>query len=1509
MDYISLGLTIAFAVFLGLGFLLGFKRGLKRTVVRSVWILTIIIVLIFLSSVFTRMLFDINFNMNIDGKVFITLRDYITYLFEIGLPMQGADYTALVNLVIALVSMMLNIVVFLVGYWVLKLVTLILYWFSNIFIFAGERRRKRKARRAKQKYRIKKHRLLGALVGCVLGFISFCITLTPISGYISIAKDIEQHTANEQGSGVITDIAGDNYHKIMSVYDNSFPIKLIDSIGVDSLMGFMFDGMTSATFNEEKIVLSEEIKELADVYAITSKMSVPNFNVATQKEVKDFLDGTDMTIDAVFESKLVNASADTIIPFAAKYAKQSIDTTTYKPHELEFFNAFFDQFEGYNALTTKQEVKGAINVIRVLNERNLLLPILQDTTGDIVEFLKLNLTKPAVDEIMESVFSLKTVDKLAPAMVNFILAEGAERYDYEYSTENEVLSSTLKTGATIILYSTIDILNLYDPNNSTKVEINKTTVGALGSILDQIKQIVSQENFESIIEKFEPKLEETALNAIGSDAPQFLRDFISRIVGNISNISGFESSFTSLYEAYETAKEEYDNAYVESEGKYDVELMDFEKIGKSLNTFQNSDLVGRVLFLDTMKEAVVYGIDKAEAKITNDASFEFSFDDIVINNLEILKGTGLDWSQELPVYKTTTGIVANLLQDEGDILERLKSESDTTLERIGYELEHNLKTSNLFRGSDRSLVADLLDIADMKINTSEDEDLNNNLSTLLMDAKENVLNEPDLNWETEFKHIKTIIQVEFDDTSDENIIELAGTIDSIVFDTLDDDKNVVLEASVIFKQDMLNNFIVDYIDTVFGDVEEGDDLYSTIQQMKASFKNDTIKSYTHEFDAMLKLKSIEEVISAEDFDIKTDGGEIGAKIDTALAVGVEDGVDPKVVVTRTLVDTFIVDYLDAFTGEVAEGDSLYSTVQQIKTSFETETVECYEYEFEALSKLMEMEDVISDNSFDFKTDGAEIGVKIDNALAVGVEDGADPKVVVTKTLVNNFIVDHIDTMFEDVDEGDSFYTTIQEIKTSFNTKTISSYTHEFDAMSKLTNIENLISDANFELKTDGAEVGAKIDEALAVGVEDGVNPKVVVTKSLINNFIKGEIDGLMSDYTDLEKEIETIKNGFNDDIELYEVEMTAISRLMSVADTAADAGFDFGVKSDAQSLGADIDNALTKVTVGTEDYQSKIVDRALINGYLKRVITDEVSLAGSEFEEVLTTITGEKQQDDTYTQGRIDTFNSTYAKEFGYLSQLIAVSNNFTDITIDTINVKNVSTNTTVAEEFDGSSVVTDPLKNSYLVGDSLLLAIDSALDTFTTDPDNTDYSAILDEVNSNYASTKTQVNWISNSAGTTTYTEVVNALVEIENAINGDLTQDITNIEQVSSIANNYDTTLATLQENILLSINGTNELAQFAMTKVLDKLNEEKGKLAEAVKTKFDNCIAYADNYIKFLQHAKENMPEQKQPYVYASIVNVYKTGSGYTMTQPAGTYTTIQINNPFAKVGELIDSALGI
>lgn len=1329
MEYVSLALNILFAVFLVVGFLFGLKRGMKRTLVRSVWILLITILLVLVSTNITAGLLKLKvFSFSHNGQDCSSLYEFLLVVFKDILPVEGANYEGLVDIGMFLITILLSGVIFLVLYWVAKLITLPLYWIVNAFIFAKEKKQKKLARKEKKKIKIKKHRLVGGLIGVLVAFLSFCMTMVPIMGYINVINIVDRETSNDEGKGVLSQNV-DEYSQIMGYYNKSIPMTVMNSIGLDNVAYAIFDGLTSSKINGTKIVLSDETVSLARIYKELEKVEVPNFDTITQPELNVTLESVESLVNVVFESKLISASSDVVIPILAKYARQTINTDEFKPYALQFYNVLFDEIEKLNSAGAKQEIINIIALVKTLNANDLLLPIIQDPNGLSINHLKTHLTKDVSDKIIADLFAINTVNNVAPALVNFLLGYGAEKLDYEYSSENVVTSEALKQGAEIMMYSAVDLLQHYDENNSTKVELNTTTAAALGGMLDEIRNILSPENFESVANALEPELDKVAKDALSSQ-PEFMKSSASEAISNISEISNYKNAFLSVYNAYDTIIGEFDGAKID--GNYDVQYMDFVKIGAAMDDIQNSGLFKDNLMLRTMSSAVEYYSDKFEKEIsTPEKPFTFTLDSKIISNIDELKNIGVVWKNEFPKYKNTFGIFLNLFQNDGNVIDKIKSDSDTSLQELGYELDHDLKNSALLKGADRLLVADMINIADIKVNSSNDEDL----TILLSDARNNVLNEHiDVVWECEFVHIKELIKLEFSDSSDDNLTVIASSIDKVVFGHSLSGKE--WPGSVIFTQDIINKYISNYMDKVFTDVDEESDFYTTIQQIKISFNTETITSYEKEITALLKLKEV-----------------------------------------KTLVE---------------------------------------------------------DDGFDFKT---------------GTPAGA-------------------------------------------------------------------------------VQLGQKIDQSLEIG-------GVIVDKPLVNDFITKKIDKYFDDYkSDMETEIQSIKDGFNDDIVKYEAEFSALLNLMKISDKTNENSFDFEIKEHAVALGATVDTALAKTTIGGVDYSSTIVTNDLINGYIKRYLSDVSNVnisADSDFGNVIETITG-KKTGDTFDTGRIDTMvnydavdgvtGNIYQKEFGYLSQLIVVTHNFSDVALENIDKTNTALNSTLADQFDGNSEenerikVLDPLRNSYLVGDSLLVAIDGALSTYTTQ-NSTTYGDILSEINSNYSvanGIRDNVIWMGKRNGVITYTNLIDAFAELDETLTtSSIVADIDEPTDLSlDIAREYDETLARLQGtrtsngNILFLTNGTNRLAKFALEKVKKVLDGNSAY--ESVVNYINTYMDFLDGYFAVNQDAKRNVKYYYLSYADVSEMTYVKLVDGaeeiWQATDVFVDGENIQINTPFQFISSKIN-----
>ena len=864
---VSLIISGVFLLFLIVGFLLGLKRGLKRTCIRGIWLAVVVVLLLILSTNITMKLLELPvgkwFQLTVDNNAYLTVPEYITALLEKELALDGVNYAETVNVVLGLVSMVINGVVFLICFWVLQLITTILYHICNIFIFMGERRKKKQLKKEGKK--LNRHRLAGAFVGMGLGLVMFVCTITPLVGYLTVAKSVENRSLEYSETGIITQYAGDTYSQVVNGYDNSIAGKTLSSLELDKLMTTLLDMNSTVKINDTKLKLSEEAENAVDIYYAISDFNIPDMNTCTQKDMADCLNNVDKIIDIVFNSKIVVSCIDTVLPIGVKYARKEVNTNEMKNYVKNFVDACFDEVETYKSEKAENEIKNLVNLVRVLNKNNLLLPIVQNNTGNIVSFLKTNLTKKCSDEIVEAVFKLETATNMAPNVVNFVLGFGAEQVSYEYAPEGSVTATALKDASLTFLNSAVDVLSNIEVdsenNNHYTYDINRNMAVSLAGMLDAVKGLVSADNFNAVVNAIEPKLNDVVVDQVSSlGLPQYLKDNITKAINNISEISSFKESFELAYDTYEIVKTELDNSKVD--GKHDVDKMDFVKIGRALDMVEKNELLKG----DIVKDVILGSLDHYGEKYADKISETFEFTCIakIRSNVDASMGNGLDinWEQEFPRYKSTVALAVKLA-DEPDLMTKLKQNDDTSLVTMGEQLDGTLKDSILFKDCDRLIVSDILQYAYEKIKVSNDEKTNNSVKKVLLETKNNVKDPTviPIVWTEEFTHIKSIISVDFDNLGGENIAVIGSTLDSVLYDHTVD--GVAIHKSKIITRPIINDFIVDYMDQVFKEVSTESEFDKSMTKIKTNIENrlSEISSYNTEFEYVSDLKTIADVFS------------------------------------------------------------------------------------------------------------------------------------------------------------------------------------------------------------------------------------------------------------------------------------------------------------------------------------------------------------------------------------------------------------------------------------------------------------------------------------------------------------------------------------------------------------------------------------------------------------------------------------------------------------------------
>jgi len=165
-------------------------------------------------------------------------------------------------------------------------------------------------------------------------------------------------------------------------------------------------------------------------------------------------------------------------------------------------------------------------------------------------------------------------------------------------------------------------------------------------------------------------------------------------------------------------------------------------------------------------------------------------------------------------------------------------------------------------------------------------------------------------------------------------------------------------------------------------------------------------------------------------------------------------------------------------------DTLYETSQTIITKLQ-EGVTSYEKELTAIGKLIKVKNLTDDN-FNFETDGSVLGAIIDDAIAINAE-------IVNKDLIVDLLGKTMDDTVSDT-LGKDFESYVQTIKSRLGS--VTSYETEFGYLSKLVAISN--SDFSVENinrpDENGKTLGEKLDEITPSMLAGDIPLDVIGTK-------------------------------------------------------------------------------------------------------------------------------------------------------------------------------------------------------------------------------------------------------------------------------------------------------------------------------------------------------------------------------------------------------------------------------
>lgn len=477
-------------------------------------------------------------------------------------------------------------------------------------------------------------------------------------------------------------------------------------------------------------------------------------------------------------------------------------------------------------------------------------------------------------------------------------------------------------------------------------------------------------------------------------------------------------------------------------------------------------------------------------------------------------------------------------------------------------------------------------------------------------------------------------------------------------------------------------------------------------------------------------------------------------------------------------------------------------------------------------------------------DFAKIGKQVDNLISLGF---------FSKEKINSLMVTAVESAIKSVDENSEVYDVLQKVIDKVKAG-VNSYEKEFTAFKKIFGIKDML-DGDFSFETSGAELGAKIDELLAVNAE-------IIDKTLINDMLRSAIDEYAVSLTDeFTAYTDKIKNNL-DKITSYEKEMSVFKIVFEMKNVVND---EFSFASDGTELGAKIDELLAA--------NSAIIDRQTVNDFIGSTIDKYVkdNLSG-DFASYSGTIKNNLS------------LVTSYENEFAYVAKLIDLST--ADYSIENINDKDEN-GRTLGEKLDDISP-------SVLVGSIPLNVIGTQLDNYAASSENSKYSDILDTVKANYKNVCDNAVANGKTDGYA-YSDITAAFAELYKAVTDKSSKVVGNAIFTSAFAAGYEETLAKLADNIVLGENGTRKIA-IAIADDITAFIDDKPLLAATTQGK-----AVKEKLSVYKEYLARTGNLCKEPYT--SETNVFADKDGNTFADDGD--GRMRVNKPFTFIAEKLKS----
>ena len=481
LSNVGLIFSLLFLISVVLGFLVGLIRGFKKTIIRIIWIVILGVVTMFITTPLCLYLVrsDITFipgvaemlngSTTIEGALSAMVAESIEGINSI-------DVQHILSILTSLAAMFLSGIIFLVLFLVFKYVSLPIYFILNLFIGRSKGGKKR---------------LLGGVMGIVLGIMIFTFVTTPFIGYLNVAKKIDAIPINgliatpyssgdDEQVGLLSSIGADG---VIKSIDESPVVKVYSAIGLQSLQLIIFNETSAVTIEGETVKINDEIDSIGNIIVkvipfTDGTIDLTNFEqLGSDPETLEFV-STSISdlVESLYQSKIFKGTLSAIMPMISTFIEETVAeeirnspdiTPELVDPMLNIISDFCDNIVTADATKISMAIKSIFDVLGVFPKLsaeegiNALTITDFEKIGNILDsFIESGLVKqeninkfvPAViDIVLDTVASDEDIPEMVVDLLNDVKGKfenGNIIYKNEFKTVGEIVVGISQLGLT-----------------------------------------------------------------------------------------------------------------------------------------------------------------------------------------------------------------------------------------------------------------------------------------------------------------------------------------------------------------------------------------------------------------------------------------------------------------------------------------------------------------------------------------------------------------------------------------------------------------------------------------------------------------------------------------------------------------------------------------------------------------------------------------------------------------------------------------------------------------------------------------------------------------------------------------------------------------------------------------------------------------------------------------------------------------------------------------------------